>query len=127
MIVLNKYNILLKKEIVGYADVRICGLFTEFNCICKLNTNELHRVYISYDDKIVPLGVLIPENGHFTLRTRIPVKRLGKGTPEFYLTGSVCDKKEYIPIDPHKPFLHLSRIKDAKFVIVDGVSGLVID
>jgi len=79
------------------------------------------RLHVRWDDKEEKLGVLIPDQGEFTLDTRLPVKRFGFGTPRFSLIPRYeIPETGRAPIYPEEPFAYIERLKDAYLVRKDG-------
>ncbi len=77
------YPICLEGRTVGQAEMVREGLYCRFRCRCRLPGGQIHRVFLEWDDGEAPLGVLAPSGGEFCLDTRIPAKRMGRGTPRF--------------------------------------------
>ena len=122
---MNRYDILNENTVIGTATVQQCGLFTQFDCACNLEKKELYRIVAVYEDKSVDLGICIVDGGRFVTQAKIPSKRLGIGTPKFYIKGKQNDMTDFIPLSRDMMFLHLYKIDAARFVIKDGVAGLM--
>ncbi len=135
------YPICLEGRTVGQAEMVREGLYCRFRCRCRLPGGQIHRVFLEWDEAEEPLGVLAPSGGEFCLDTRIPAKRLGRGTPRFRV-GPKQEQKpeheheqkqkqeqeqkpgEFVPLVPDQPFSELYRLKNARFVQIDGKPGI---
>ena len=121
------YEIMQGASSIGQVAVERQGLYYRFVCRCNLTEKGMHRLVVSCDGKQEDLGTLIPIDGAFGLEKRIPVKRLGEGTPEFLLMSKAQVKKEkFVPVYPEEPFSYMSRLKDAYLAQREGQLGLVI-
>ena len=87
----------------------------------------MHRLLVVCNEKKEDLGTLVPIDDVFGLEKRIPVKRLGEGTPEFLLVSKDSVRKEkFVPVYPEEPFSYMSRLKDAYLERRNGQLGIVI-
>ena len=86
------YEIRLGSSSVGCVTVERQGLYYRFHCQCNLK--GMYRLVVSCGGKQEDLGTLIPSGGVFGLEKRIPVKRLGEGTPEFELVTKESVRRE---------------------------------
>jgi len=122
-----KYEILMGGKSIGTVSVTRQGLYYCFACRCCFSGDVMYRLSVICDGQTHSLGIPVPEGEAFVLHTRLPVKRLGEGKPEFRAlpkhrgVGGV-----FVPISPEEPFSYLSRLKDAFLEIRDGKMGLVI-
>lgn len=97
------------------------GLYYRFQCRCRLAGSGVRRVRLRCGGREENLGVLVPDGDTFSLSTRIPVKRIPEGTPEFEIVSSFREGKTRLaPIYPEEPFAYLTRLKDAYLVRRDG-------
>ena len=112
---------------VGKATVQQQGLYYGISCRCCLEKQGMYRLIVYCNEKQEDLGTLVPMDGAFGLEKRIPVKRLGEGTPEFLLMSKDRIRKEkYVPVYPEEPFSYMSRLKDAYLERRNGQLGIVI-
>ncbi len=118
------YPIFLEERTVGQAERISEGLYCRFRCRCRLPGGQIHRVFLEWDGGEVSLGVLAPSGGEFCLDTRIPAKRLGTGTPRFRV-GPKQEQGALVPLVPGRPFPDLYRLKNARFVQIDGKPGIL--
>ena len=103
------------------------GLYYRFICHCRLVGEVVCRVLVTWGDFRDNLGILVPAGDEFVLDTRVPVKRFGKGKPEFTVTPSRAPTGEkFIPISPEEPFAYLERLKDAYLETREGRIGIVL-
>lgn len=103
------------------------GLYYRFLCHCRLGGEDLYRLQVSCGDKQEDLGILVPVKNGFGLDKKIPVKRLGEGTPEFRI---MRNREEldgtFIPIFPEEPFAYITRLKESYLVRRNGQAGILI-
>jgi hypothetical protein len=60
------------------------------------------------------------------LRTKLPVKKLGQGTPSFRLEPKHAALPEnWVPVRADEPFAYLTRLQDAFLRVRDGKTGVV--
>ena len=64
---------------------------------------------------------------YFGLRTKLAVKRLGKGVFHFrVLPKHPRDGGVYVPICPEEPFAYLTRLQNAFLEVRNGQVGVVL-
>ena len=122
------YGVHFGNRPVGKVSVQRQGLYYRFQCRCQLTEGFVCRLRVSCQDRQENLGILIPMEGGFGLDTRLPVKRLGEGVPEF----TVVPKHEsisgtFVPVYPEEPFAYISRLKKAYLSRKDGQLGIVLE
>lgn len=120
-------DILLGGQPIGRATVERDGLYYRFDCRCSLSGEVMYRLTARCGEKTESLGIPVPQNGAFTLRTRIPAKRLGEGEIRL-LAVPKHDALEgkFIPLSPEEPFRYLQRLQNAFLQTRDGKVGVVI-
>ena len=122
-----EYEIMLGGQAVGKAAVERQGLYYTFSCRCSLQGEGMFCVTALCGENRENLGVLVPENGSFTLRTRVPVKRLGEGRLRFEVTPKHPQLRgKFVPLSPEEPFRYLQRLENAYLKIQNGQVGVVI-
>ena len=122
------YGVHLGNRPVGKVSVCRQGLYYRFSCRCQLTEGIVCRLRVSCGDRQENLGILVPMDGGFGLETRLPVKRLGEGVPDFTLvpkheSGSVT----FVPVYPEEPFAYISRLKKGYLARKDGKLGIVLE
>ena len=123
-----EYPITLGQEILGRAEVTREGLYYRFRCEVKLTGQVLCKILVSCGGCQVDLGIPVPVEDRFGLQTRIPVKRLGEGTMEFRIIPRHKDIiGRFVPLSPEEPFRYLSRIREARLVRSNGITGIVLE
>lgn len=65
------------------------------------------------------LGLCVPEQGDFVLRTSIPAKKIPQGEIKFMLTEYI-EPASMLPVLPHQPFPQLMKLKTARLVNQNG-------
>lgn len=120
-----EYDVLLGSGSVGQAWIVRSGLYLQISCRCRLSGEVMHRVVVSCGGKQENLGILSPENGEFALSTKIPAKRLPKGTPVFHAMPYRQQSTErFAAIYPEEPFSYLQRLKQSYLEVRNGQIGL---
>lgn len=105
------YPILLGKNCIGQASVSRQGLYYQIACACRLSGEVVYRVRASCADKAVNLGILVPENGLFAVRSRVAISKLGVGALSFCaIPQHVKTDDNFIPLKPDEPFAYLHRM-----------------
>ena len=121
------YDILLGGEKAGQAQVQIQGLYCRFSCRCHLSGEVMYRISVTCGDRTEDLGILVPRDGSFVLDTRIPLKKLGKGTPVFRAVPRHAPLAgRFIPLSPEEPFSYLSKLENARLTHKNGQTGILI-
>ena len=111
---------------IGQVRLQKEGLYYRFCCRCRLTGDAVCRVMVNWGEQRENLGILVPSGDGFLLETRIPVKRFGKGKPEFSVTPSRPPTGEkFVPISPEEPFSYIARLKNAFLDVRDGEVGAV--
>lgn len=121
------YSVYFGKERVGTVQVYRRGLYWQFVCRCRLYSKSLCRLQVTCCGQQVDLGILVPVQDDFGLEKKLPVKRLGEGTPEFRIRmAGEKPEKQFIPICPEEPFAYISRLKESYLVHRNGALGIEI-
>ena len=110
---------------IGTARVERQGLYYHVSCRCELSGEGMYRLEVSGGEKLVDLGILVPEEKGFGLRTRFPVSRIGEGELRFALIPrhDKLEGRRFVPICPEEPFRYLERLKDAFLETQEGRKG----
>lgn len=108
------YGVYFGTQMAGKVQVTRQGLYYRFSCRCRLTGDVMCRLRISSGGRRESLGVVVPMDGGFGLDTRLPVKKLGQGTPEFALVPKhEIGGSRLVPICPEEPFSYIARLKAA--------------
>ncbi len=121
------YDVILGSESIGKAQVEKEGLYYRISCRCRLSGEVAYKVHALCGEKCEDLGLLVPQNGAFTLTTRLPIKRLGEGQLQFKaVPRHPKTEGKFVPISADEPFSYLSRLENAYMQIRDGRIGVVL-
>lgn len=121
------YDVYFGSQSCGRVQVRRQGLYYCFACRCQLTGEVVCRLYVSCGGKRENLGVVVPMDGGFGLNTRVPVKRIGEGEPEFTLIPKhEAPSGQFVPIIPEEPFSYIERLKTSFLVRKYGQIGILI-
>ncbi len=124
---MSEYQIHMGNEVIGTAQITREGLYYSVVCLCKLPEKAMYRLMVSCEATQLDLGILLLEGDVYTLKTKLPCKRLGEGAPVFrVVTHSDAEKRQFVPISSDIPFNHISRLERAQLQIVDGSVGVLL-
>ncbi len=113
------YPILHEDKVIGSARVERKGLYCHFTCVCRPAAPGRYHVYAKAGEWKLDLGLCVPEQGNFVLRTSIPAKKIPHGEMMFMLTECV-EPISMVPLLPHQPFPQLMELKTARLVNQNG-------
>ena len=122
-----EYAIKLGEKNVGQARMEREGLYYRISCRCSLQEKGVYRILVSCGSKQENLGICVPVAEGFGIDTKIPVKRLGEGKPEFQLLPRQEQPKGiFAPVYPEEPFSYMARLKGAYLARQADRLGIVI-
>ena len=114
-------------QTVGKVQVVREGLYYRFYCRCRLPGDGVCRVKVSWETGEESLGILVPEGDGFLLDTRLAMKKLGQGKPEFTVVPNRAKlSQKLVPIKPEEPFSYIERLKNAYLECHEGIPMAVI-
>ena len=120
------YPVSYNGKTCGKVTVSRKGLYYHFHCRCILENDEIYRLFFLNGNQQQSLGILVPLEDAFTLKTSCPVKNLRDGEwlfqvfPQFrHNTGN------FIPIHPEEPFAYISRLKESFLIYHNGQPGIM--
>jgi len=121
------YCIYLHDKPVGEAKITPQGLYYNISCRCDLDKNQIYEVFFCGKDIKQKLGILVPENGRFTLVKKIPAKRFVDSEISFCVVKrGEQDACDYFPVFEGSPFVYIDRLHDAVLSRKDGTVGICI-
>lgn len=112
---------------VGKIQIIRSGLYYRFICRCQLTGDVISKLQMDCEGIQTVLGIVVPFDGGFGLDTRIPVKKIPKGKPFFYLKPNkeaVTDR--FIPIYPEEPFSYIEKLKQSYLIRKGNQLGIII-
>lgn len=118
-------DILLNDHRVGYAELNRKGLYYEIHCVCEPPENIPYKILVQCGKQKVDLGICVPYDNGFGLRTRVPVKRLGDGEMTFHLVKKKQDSV-FVPIVQDHTFPHMDKLCDSRLVTENHQVGICI-
>lgn len=120
------YAVRFGEEPVGKVQVTREGLYYHVICRCRLSGEGMYRLEAASGEKRVNLGILVPEDNGFGIKTRFPVSRIGEGELTFCLRPKheQLGGRHFVPIIPEEPFSYLERLKDAFLETQNGKKGI---
>ncbi len=113
------YPLFKNNEVVGSVKMEKVGLYCRFDCSYRPDTPGRYHVYAKAGEWELDLGLCIPEQGNFVLRTSIPSKIIPQGEMKFMLTEYI-EPASMLPVLPHQPFPQLMKLKTARLVNQNG-------
>ncbi len=119
------YKILMDKKTVGTAQIIRVGLYYNIICQCKISGTKMVRIIMENESKTVDLGVCVPGENCFEIRTKIPAKQI-EGDKFLFLAVENQKNKtvEFFPVSEEEPFIYLEKLKSAKVQIRSGEIGV---
>lgn len=121
------YALCLGNDEIGKVQVERQGLYYRFTCRCQLHSEVICKVTVSCGGHHENLGVLVPMGDTYGLTKKLPVKNLGTGTPEFWITPKHTGVPGvYVDIYPEEPFRYIARLEKAYLEKRRGRLGIVI-
>ena len=120
---MTEYVIHFESRQIGTAQVEICGLYFHIKCRCDLPKGSRCRITAQGAGEKVDLGLCVPCGERFGLSKRIPCKKL-QGQLTFRAEPEKLEQA-FVPVFPERECLCLSRLRNARFSLVDGQPGLV--
>ena len=118
-------NIYMNGEVAGKATIEKEGLYYRISCACDLPKEEIYKVFAITSAGEVNLGVCRPCKTKMCLETRVSAQRMGNTIPKFHAVpkhGNLCEFHEVVS---EQPFDDLTILRDCRFVMKDGISGLI--
>ena len=122
------YDVYLGVEPIGRAQVEKQGLTYCIFVRCHLSGEVAYKVMAQCGDREVDLGILVPENGAFQLKSRVNVKQLGAGEMHFRaVPRHVKPDGLFVPVSADEPFRYLSRLENAFMSQSQGRIGVMLE
>lgn len=122
---MERYEVLFEGKSVGTVTVDQEGLYYCIDCKSSQVGAKLVRLRAAGDMGEADLGILIPEADQLRLRTRVAVKRIGKGKLRFEIKFAKEECEEWVAVRPDEPFIYLSRLQSAYLKKKNGEAGIV--
>lgn len=121
------HNVMLGSEVIGRVTVTKQGLYYCFDCRCSLTGQVLYKLVITCGGRQENLGVCVPRDGQFGLKTKLPVKRFSGEEAAFrIIPRHERVGGQFVPICPEEPFSYLSQLDKAYLAVRDGRIGVII-
>jgi len=111
-------------RIAGKVQLIPQGLYVRVICRCRIEGEQVYRLFAVSGDHRENLGVPVPEGDGFLLDKRIPAKRLAEGVRFLLSAGAGELNGKFVPICPEEPFLYIDRLKTAFLESEQGKIGI---
>ncbi len=122
------YTVYFGGESVGQVEVQTKGLYYEIICVCERLECSMYYLHLCWDGGSERLGLLVPEGNGLSLRTKLPVKRVGQGRVQFKLLPKhEKTQGQFVPVFPEEPFAYLQRLEGAYLSVCQGQRGVILD
>lgn len=122
---MERFNVYIGARVVGVAQVFADGLYCIIKCTCQ-QQKGLHRLFAKTPSGLLCIGVCAPVGERIGIERRISAKSLGKDFT-FLLVGDTASKGAFHLIKPDAPFDALHKLESARFAVIDGQAGLIIE
>lgn len=116
------YPIYYQGQIAGTAELAKEGLYWRISCRCQLPIMGKHTVKIQQEVSLINLGLCVPYENGFGLKTRISAKKIGPGSIRFLLCKE--EKGQFIPLTI--PFAYIKIIPKGTLRFENGQYGVYI-
>lgn len=123
---MRQYPLLLDGVEVGSVSVVQEGLYYRINCIIDDEHVYDCPVSVETEDACICLGKFTRESNTYVLRRFMPAKTLGKGELVFKIDYEGGDDKNFMVLDPSKPFPALALLPNGRFAIEQTKCGIVV-
>lgn len=124
---LKKYPVYCAASESGTVQVKKEGLYFCFEGRFNAPKNKIWRIIASSQDQKVDLGICLFDGDDFVLKKRIPVKRFS-GDDWFFEAICPADRnKKLVSVLENDSFEQLDALEQAKLVIEDGESAIILD
>ncbi len=122
---LRSASVMYAGKTVGTVMIQKNGLYYSFICRCSLPLNKMYTLWAEWEEHREKLGLLIPEQEKFTLRTQMAIKCFPEETVRFciYERGRE-NATDFYPVTAEEPFAELERLPNARFYVKDGIWGV---
>ena len=122
------YEVRFGANPAGKVKIERMGLYYSIHCRCQLSGAVVCRLVAQCGDEQIRLGIPVPSSDGFSLDTKIPIKKLGQGTPSFFLIPKAAALEgHFVPIYPDEPFAYIERLKSAFLERRGGRVGAVLN
>ena len=115
------YEVLRGGQAIGSVEVTRQGLYYHICCRCRLSGEVMFRLWMCFEEDRQDLGILTPMDGCFGLKTRLPVKKAGQGSPKFQLRPNRQALSEPLSgLDPKLAVPFLTRLEKSYLARENG-------
>lgn len=121
------YGVYFSDKLCGKVQVLRQGLYYLFVCRCQITGDVVCQLKAVFPDTEQHLGILVPMDDGFGLRTKIPVKHFSGNPVKFAVSVKHDHSNEFFaPIYPEEPFLYIEKLKNAYLTRKYGQIGVII-
>ena len=97
------------------------GLYTEISCSCTGLRDGFYRLYAEFQDKTVPLCLLVRNGTKYIAHRKLPTKCLGSGEPVFHVVHEAEEKTlQNRKLCPGEAVPQLEGLRTASLRILNG-------
>lgn len=124
---MRQYPLWLDDVKVGSVSVIQEGLYCRINCISYDEHVYDCPIAVKTEDTYIHLGKCTKESDVYVLRRFMPAKMLGKGELVFKIGNDGGNEKNFMVLDPSKPFPGLALLPSGRFAIKQSKCGIVVE
>lgn len=121
----NNFPIHYGEAIVGNIRFLEEGLYWNYEGNCKLIEDGIYRIYGSYPQRNLNLGVCRPMAGLWHIRGKIPRNNIDLTNIHFSVNSADKDVR-FEALDANNHFNYLQQLNTCRFAFRNGVPGLLI-
>ncbi len=111
---------------VGTVMLTRCGLYYEVSGRCRMEADQMWHLMMETENVSEDLGIMVPIGSWLALRKKIPVKRLAKGVPSFFLKERYTSIQLFIPVKPEEPYPYLHLLNESTLATQGETKGISI-
>ncbi len=123
------YLLYKEEACIGNVNVERVGLYCKISCSVPSKERQLMTLWARCGGESVRVGICVPKNGEFYLKTQIPTKRFGHPIDSFFVeekTAAQQSDGEFYPLDAQQPQCYLAMLHRCCFSVREGVPGVLV-
>ena len=120
-------DVLDGERIVGTCRIEREGLYYCIDISCNISDGMFRRIVARTDRGMVSLGIPIPSENGFVIRTKKPCKLFGSGITGIFFIHEGDGKQRAIPVSETKPFEGICRLEHTRFQGKDEYASIILE
>ena len=119
------FDVCLHQDKVGTVLLKKQGLYYQLECFCNIPMKNRYNLILMCDDEI-NLGICVPYQNGFGLRTRMKMSAIKPDRIHFKLTSeNEAQRVEFYPVYENKSFEHIDKLGDSCLRIQEKQIGIM--